>query len=380
MKSLDIDLVTETYPPEHGGAPRALHRFVELLRGREHQVTVVRPRQRHEAVASARATDFLVRSVAFPFDRTLRMGLPEVLRLTTRWQKKRPDLVHVATQGPLGAAAMFVARRLQLPISTSFHTNFHQFAAHYGVTVLVPAIVAYLRGFHNRAAVTLVPSERARKKLSELGFERLRVVGRGVDRGRFHPRRRSAGLRRSLGVGDDDLLLLCVGRLAPEKNIELAIESARAVNRVTSARLVFVGDGPLRAGLERAHAGVRFVGHKDGDDLARHYASADMFVFPSRTETFGNVVLEAMASGLPVVAFDDAAAAECIRSGFDGMTAPLDAPERFVEAAARVAADVCLRSALGSRARATSGAFTWDVVGDALARELGNALHTWETA
>jgi glycosyltransferase involved in cell wall biosynthesis len=330
-------------------------------------VTVLRPRQRHEQHAG---DDFLVRSLAFPFDATLRMGLPEGRRLTRRWRGERPDLVHVATQGPLGASALFVARRLGLPVATSFHTNFDQFAAHYGIKFLVPAIVRYLRAFHNRVAVTLVPSESARARLAALGFQRLRIVGRGVDGARFHPNQRRLELRRALGIRDDELALLSVGRLAPEKGIALAIEAARAISATRPARLIVVGDGPLRRALSAANPDARFLGHLDGDDLARHYASADLFLFPSRTETFGNVVLEAMASGLPVIAFADAAAAECIRNGVDGVTVPLESPAAFVDAAVRVAADDDLRSALGRDAHSKSAAFTWDAVGADLAREL----------
>ncbi len=364
-RSLRIDVVTETYPPEHGGAPRVLHRFVELLRARGHRVTVLRPRQRHEAHAG---DDFLVRSLKFPFDPTLRMGLPEARRLTRRWRGERPDLVHVATQGPLGASALFVARRLGLPVATSFHTNFDQFVAHYGIKFLVPAIVGYW------VAVTLVPSESARTRLAALGFKRLRVVGRGVDGARFHPNQRRLEIRRALGIRDDELALLSVGRLAPEKGIALAIEAARAIRATRPARLVVVGDGPLRRTLSAANPDARFLGHLDGDDLARHYASADLFLFPSRTETFGNVVLEAMASGLPVIAFGDAAAAECIQSGVDGVTVPLESPASFVDAAVRVASDDDLRSALGRAARSKSAAFTWDAVGADLARELTSVV------
>jgi glycosyltransferase involved in cell wall biosynthesis len=369
-RSLAIELVTETYLPEHGGAPRVIHRFVELLRARSHDVVVVRPRQRREPRNSELAADVLVRSLPFPYDRTLRVGRPEIARLARRWTERRPDLVHVATQGPLGLGALLVARRRGIPLSTSFHTSFQQFAVHYGLRLFVPAIERYLRSFHNRADLTLVPSERARKRLVALGIERLSVLGRGVDQTRFAPTLRSQSLRRSLGIPTDVLALLYVGRLAPEKNVALAIRTARLVDAVRPARLVVVGDGPLRRDLSLAHPDVLFVGHKDGEDLARHYASCDLFLFPSRTETFGNVLLEAMASGLPVVAFDDAAAAEHIRSGIDGITVPLHRPERFTEEAVRLASNATLRGALGAAASRASRGFTWDRIGDALSEQL----------
>src|SRR5262249_33562815 len=199
-------------------------------------------------------------------------------------------------------------------------------------------IAAYLRGFHNASCGTFVSTERLRVELGAAGFERLSVLGRGVDHGRFDPARRSAALRAEWGAGADDLVVLYVGRLAAEKNVELALEAYRAMRQVRPAmRFVGGGDGPLAAALAGAHPDLGFRGFRTGDDLAAHYASADVFLFPSETETFGNVTLEAMASGLAVVAYDYAAAHVHVEPGVTGVLAAPGDARGFVAAATALA-------------------------------------------
>lgn len=368
-----ITLVAETYPPEHGGAPLVIRRFVSLLKERSHEVTLIRPRQSSDG-DSANPEQHLVNAWPFPFDATLRMGRPSMNRLTTIWREAPPSIVHVATQGPLGFGALVVAGRLGIPVSTSYHTNFHKFARHYGLDVLRPAVVAYLRAFHKRAAVTMVPSRTTRDELQALAFERLAIVSRGVDGVLFHPARRSEELRRSWGVGPNDLVLLHVSRLAPEKNIALTLQAFDAVTRkLPNTRLVVLGDGPLRRRLMTERSDALFAGHLEAEELARHYASADLFVFPSLTETFGNVVLEALASGLPVVAFHMAAAGECAAHGTAVLTAPPGDSPAFRDSVVRLALDGELRRAASRSATEVSAQFSWARIGDALERELLDA-------
>jgi glycosyltransferase involved in cell wall biosynthesis len=185
-----------------------------------------------------------------------------------------------------------------------------------------------------------------------------------VDGERFAPSRRTAALRAEWGAGEDDVVLLCVGRLAPEKNLALAVEALRDVRAVLrDARLVLVGDGPSR-GLWRSEPGVHLAGLRRDLDLARHYACADLFLMPSRTETFGNVLLEAMASGLPVVAFDEAAAALHVEDGREGRKAPPGDAGAFRAAARDLALDGVLRRRMGAAARARAAALGWDRIAE----------------
>jgi len=190
--------------------------------------------------------------------------------------------------------------------------------------------VLYLRTFHNNTSATLVPTHTQRTNLEEMGFKNVRVISRGVDCALFKPSQRSPALRKQWGADDTTSVCLYVGRLAHEKNISLIAEYIKDHTHTSSKQLfVFVGDGPARAELEQSCPEAIFAGMQKGEDLAQHYASADIFLFPSKTDTFGNVVTEAMASRLAVVAFNDAAAKEHLRDGESGYISQIDHDSDF---------------------------------------------------
>jgi glycosyltransferase involved in cell wall biosynthesis len=358
-------VVTETYPPEINGVALTLARLVNGLRAHGHVVSVVRPHQgAAEAPGAPDPEVTFVRGVSLPCYGGVRIGVPAGGVLRHCWTMRRPDVVYVATEGPLGWSAVQAARGLGLPVLSGFHTNFHGYARHYRARWLGPLIFRYLRRFHNRTLGTLVASADLRQQLQAAGFRNLSVLGRGVDSQLFTPERRSAALREAWGVSEGDLVTLYVGRIAPEKNVPVAIEAYRGMQRISrSVRFVIVGDGPLRAALHDAHSDLRFCGAQTGEALAVHYASADVFLFPSETETFGNVTLEAMASGLVVVAYDYAAARMHISHGQTGVLVPRGASGAFVEAAVALARSPQSLRAMGRRARAYVAGLDWrDVV------------------
>jgi glycosyltransferase involved in cell wall biosynthesis len=365
-RSHRIAIVTETYPPEVNGVAMSLARLVAGLHSREHELQLVRPRQRENAPSDRRLRfeEFLTGGWPIPSYPNLRMGVPSKRALVHLWSLRRPDVVHIATEGPLGWSALQAARHLKLPVTSDFRTNFHAYGQHYRVGWLARPIMAYLRKFHNRTACTMVPTESLRAQLSALGFERLHVVGRGVDTRLFSPQRRSEALRKEWGVAADAPVMVCVGRLAPEKNLKTVLEAYAALAGVRpDAKLVFVGDGPMRAELQARCPQAILAGQRHGEDLAAHYASADLFVFPSLTETYGNVTAEAMASGLAVVAFHCAAAGQLIHSGRNGVLVPGEDSADFTRAALSLAADAAWRTALGMAARTTAQGHGWgDVV------------------
>jgi glycosyltransferase involved in cell wall biosynthesis len=287
--------------------------------------------------------------------------MPSGRRLGRAWREQRPDLVHIATEGPLGWSALAAARRLDIPVATDFHTNFHTYMRDYGMAWMARPVVAYLRSFHNRAACTMVPTREMAEDLAAIRFERLRVVGRGVDPTVFSPGRRSPELRATWGAGDDTPVALCVSRFAHEKNFALVIQAYEAMRKIRNdARLVLVGDGPLADELRRKNVGYVIAGRKVNGELSRHYASADIFLFPSMSETWGNVTIEAMASGLGVVAYDYAAAREVIRHGESGLLAPFGDAAAFVAHAERLARDPQLARSLGRAARKAAEHVTWE--------------------
>lgn len=376
-RSVRVAMVTETYPPEINGVAATVARVVEGLRQRGHELQLVRPRQSADDSASdsGRFVEVLMRGLPIPRYPQLKMGVPSKRALMRLWTTRRPDIVHIVTEGPLGWSALQAAAQLKLPTVSDFRTNFHAYSKHYGVGWLRTPVMAYLRKFHNRTACTMVPTERLRDELSAVGFKRLRVVSRGVDTQLFNPARRSEALRASWGASPDTVVAVCVGRIAPEKNLATVLAAAQAMRGIDSRlRLVLVGDGPDKARLMKEHPDVVFSGLRRGEDLAAHYASADVFLFPSVTETFGNVVTEAMASGLAVVAYDHAAAGQLIRPGVNGLLAQLDDAEEFCRLARLLAGDLPRVKAMGAQAAATTARLDWTRIVEAVEAEYAAAM------
>jgi len=368
-RSLRLAIVTETYPPEVNGVSLSLARLVEGLRERNHDIQLVRPRQfrADEAADDEGYAEVLTGGMPIPRYPNLKMGFPARNLLLRQWTLRRPDIVHIVTEGPLGWSALQAAQKLKIPLTSDFRTNFHAYSLHYGIGWLKKPIVAYLRKFHNRTMLTMVPTDQMRLELARLGFRNLRVLARGVDTRLFSPARRSESLRAEWGAARDTPVVLHVGRLAAEKNLDALVAAFQRIRQVrTQARLVLVGGGPEEQGLRRRMPDAVFSGMQRGEALATHYASADLFLFPSCTETFGNVTLEAMASGLPLVAYNYAAAAEHVRHGTHGLLAAFGQTDEFVAMASEMVAVHAQRPeefrAMGRRSRLSAEALDWTTV------------------
>ena len=333
---LNITLITETFPPEINGVANTLGRLCDGLRARGHQVELVRPRQGGDQSRPSDDGLLLCRGWPLPGYPGLQWGQSSMHKLLRRWKRRRPDVLYIATEGPLGLSALRAARRLGISVVSGFHTNFQQYSSQYGLGMLSRVLTHYLRWFHNRSTLTLVPSVSQRLELERRHFERLDLLSRGVDSQLFHPARRDNALRGQWGLGNEDIAIVHVGRLAPEKNLGLlkrCFDGLQATYPQRRLKLIVVGDGPQREALAKALPNAIFCGAQRGEELARHYASGDLFLFPSLTETFGNVVLEAMASGLGVVAYDQAAATQHIRHGYSGAVAMPGDEDGFCDAA-----------------------------------------------
>jgi glycosyltransferase involved in cell wall biosynthesis len=375
VRRLRLALVTETFPPEINGVAMTLGRLATGLADRGHHVRLVRPRQKSEASGLRPNGDLLLPGLPIPRYPELRFGLPAAGQLWRAWREQRPDVVHVATEGPLGFSALAAARRLGIPVISSFHTNFHSYSRHYGIGWLQRGIADYLRWFHNRTAGTLVPTAALAAELGAQGFRAVQVLSRGVDTRLYAPSRRSDALRLQWDARPDDPVCIVVSRLAPEKNLELAFAAFRAIRAERpNARMVCVGDGPSAAALARRYPEVLFRGMRTGEDLAAHYASADLFLFPSLTETFGNVVSEALASGLPVVAFDHAAAGQLITDDRNGWRVPPGDAAGFVAASRHAARQVAQRQVERSACAHSVSHLSWESIHDDYAALLGDIV------
>lgn len=363
-KPLRLLLVTETYPPEINGVAMTTQRLVHGLRDRGHWVGLVRPRQPQDRNSASDVLDtWTLPSLPIPQYPGLRLGLPVWRRLGRLLEEQRPDLVHVVTEGPLGWAALHAARKRGLPVTSGYHTHFDQYSGHYGPVWLTPWVTRWLDGLHRRCQATFVPTPELATQLSARGIPNVRAVGRGVDTRLFRPERRDPALRGRWGLESDDLACLYVGRLAPEKNLEVVEQAFAAIAlKHPRARMVWVGDGPSLSSLRAQHTDHIFPGPRVGEDLAAHYASADLFLFGSVSETWGNVLTEALASGLPVLAYRRAAAQQLIQNGKNGLTVEVGDASGFIGMAVASAADPELRLRLGRQASLSMRDWGWETI------------------
>lgn len=357
-----VTVVTETYFPQVNGVSRTLGELVRVLTARGDQVQLVHPDYGVKADPRALA----VRAFQVPFYRELHLPLPPFSRAREAIDQFQPDLVHIATEATLGHAVLRHAIRRRFPVVSSFHTNFDQYSRHYHVGWARSIIVGYLRWFHGRTRETYVPSRATIRELEGLGFERLALWRRGVDTALFRPDRPGRhAVRSALGFQRDDVVIGHVGRLAAEKNVAhlgdaLAIVAA---NR-PRARVLIVGDGPARADLEERTRGfASLAGYRQGEDLADHYSAADLFAMTSLTETFGNVVLEAMASGLPVAAIRAGGVGETVHAGRTGLLVEPQSPaQALANILIRMVDDEALRRDMALAARQYALEQSWDAI------------------
>lgn len=391
---LHIVLVTETWTPDVNGVSLSLNQLMGELNKMGHTISLIKPKstnvQGNKDNGSQGFIAHLLAVKGMPIPRypDLQFGMPAYHSIRDYLLKLQPDVVHIATEGPLGLAALIAAKRLGIKATTGYHTQFHDFSSHFGLGIISRPLMAYFKRFHNWSAATCVPSAKTRKDLTDLGFKRIIEVGRGVDVVRFNPDKRSESLRQSWGAGQQHTVLMMVSRLSPEKGVDVVIRAYQALqlqqlNRAT--KLVIVGDGPDRSRLESLTQGsdeIIFAGAQTGETLAEYYASGDAFVFASQVETFGNVVTEAMASGLPVYAFDDAAAAMLVDEQCGGLAGFGDI-QGFIEMVSTLPKNQQLKQ-LGSHARQKVLGMSWgrpaqqmltmfkEVLGDAISDATGN--------
>jgi len=364
-------IVTETYPPEVNGVAMTLHRISGELAIQGHHVSIVRPRQSSEAQNATYQDTLIVAGLPLPGYDSLRFGLPCRSKLRNHWKTDRPDIIYAATEGPLGQSAIRAADDLDIPIVSGFHTNFHEYMQHYKLPILEKMVKGFLKKTHNRTRRTFAPSKDVISKLETMGIQHTRLLGRGVDTQCFSPEKRDPALRQRWGVGNGGTVAIFVSRLAAEKNIPLAAKAFQMIKeRLPEVACVFVGDGPAREKLEKAHPDFIFSGMQQGEDLARHYASGDIFIFPSVTETFGNVVTEAMASGLTTVAYDYAAPGRYIVEGHSGYLATFNDEDAFLAATYRALDSIDDWPNIRATARRTAESLGWDGVVKDFAAEL----------
>jgi glycosyltransferase involved in cell wall biosynthesis len=347
-----IALLSDTYIPQVNGVTTVVRRIVALLRAHGHETAVVAPRYPgFETPEQAR--ELRIPSLPFPPYPAIRLSVPSAGRVHRFLDAFGPDLIHVHTEGPLGLAGRRYTQRRGVPLVTSFHTHFPDYSRDYGLGALEPAIWRWLRWFHGPARLTLTPGAAVRAELVDRGLASVAVWGRGVDTALFHPAKRQPGWRRWLAGGDDTAIVLHVGRLAPEKNLDVLIEAWRLAYEMLGQRATFVvaGEGPVGERIQSRLPFARLLGFLPREHLATLYASADLCVFPSRTETCGLVALEALSSGVAVVAADAGGFRESIVSSQTGVLVGPQDPRAFADAIVELVTDPGRRFGLAAAGR-----------------------------
>lgn len=368
---MNFMIVTDTFPPDINGVARTLQTLARGLARRGHSISVLTTTdasaaENHVQHVSVKRTW----SLPLPGYDGIRMGLTSGKFFRDLIDKQKPNALYVAVETLMGLSAIRAAKACGVGVVSGFHTNFHSYSANYRLPFFKNLAARYLRWVHNRTRRTLTPSESTAQQLRMLGVNNVGVLGRGVDTELFHLGRRDDYLRTEWGVDANTPVALFVSRIAAEKNLPLAVKAFQRITEINpKARCIFVGDGPKAKWLRTEYPQFIHAGSRTGEDLARHYASADIFVFPSLTETFGNVLTEALASGLVTVSFDYAAAQQLVRSGENGFTAPLNDNAAFVsnvESALARWNDLPLRTA----AARTVDKLSWNTIIEQFEREL----------
>jgi glycosyltransferase involved in cell wall biosynthesis len=363
VTELRLALFTDTYSPQVNNVARTLPLLVEAVRHRGGHVRVYTTSDPAATVATSDVHRYT--SAPVPLNGDLRFALPQKARVLQDLHDFAPTLVHAATPFGMGLVARQVARELSVPFVTSYHTALSDYASSYHVGWLSRLGQQYLRWFHNSGIRTYCPTMAMQRELTMHDFTHLAVWGRGVDGNCFAPAKRSRAMRMRMGGSDDAMLIAYVGRIAKEKGIDHLVDAARQLAFDSHYRFAIAGDGP---GLDDYRAvapeSVHFMGRLEGDDLAAFYASADAFIFSSATDTFGNVLLEAMASGVPILAADASPSREIVGGAAYYYASNRDTA--LAEAILGITSDRDVSRQLAVAGLSRSRHFRWDAVFDAL--------------
>ena len=367
VTQLRVALFTGNYNYVRDGANQALNRLVGYLLRQGAAVRIYSPRTDTPAFPSVGK---VINIPALPFPGRGEYRLPVMIppKAKRDFAEFKPNIVHVASPEVLGHRAISLARNRGVPVVASVHTRFETYPRYYGLTFLEPAVLAILRRFYRRCDAIFAPSESMAQVLRDqrMSYD-VGIWSRGVDRETFNPERRDLSWRRGLGIGDDEVAIGFVGRLVMEKGLDVFSDAIDTLaRRGVPHRVLVVGDGPARDWFEKRLPQAVFAGFQSGGDLGRAVASADLLFNPSVTETFGNVTLEAMASGLPVVAARATGSQSLVEEGVTGRLVRAGAIESFANAIEDYISDADGRRTVGEAGWRASERYGWDQVNQQL--------------
>lgn len=364
---MKIAIFTGNYNHIRDGVSLTLNRLVDFLEKQGVEVmvlgpTVTPPALEHKGFFIPVPSLPLPGRPEYRFSRSLPTSAIENL------EQFDPDLVHIATPDLLGLLALRWALKKRKPVVSSYHTHFSSYLKYYRLTLLEPLLWRYLKWFYKKCEQVYVPSESMAEVLQEKGIvSDLKIWARGIDHSLFCPEQRDQSWRGELGFSETDVVVAFVSRLVWEKNLQFYADVVNELReKHPQIKALVVGDGPAMEGLKKLLPGGTFTGFLIGAELARAYASSDIFFFPSDTETFGNVTLEAMSSGLPSVVADAAGSRSLVEHGKSGFVIPVEEKKRFCDAISQLVSDSELRSQMALESQKRSLKYSWEAVNEAL--------------
>ncbi|WP_413303495.1 glycosyltransferase family 1 protein [Bacillus sp. 1P10SD] len=359
---MKIAIFTDTFFPDMNGVARTLKRFTNYLDDYNLTYKIFAP----ENSTSQYGGNQIHRLKSLPFFLypECRLAIPSLFDLSSKLQDFSPDVIHVATPFSIGLCGVYLAKKYKIPLVGSYHTNFDEYLKYYNLSFLTKILWKYMHWFHSPCQKLFVPSVDTYQQLKQQGFRNLELWPRGVDCQLFHPNHEQEKVQK-LYCPSEKFLLTFVGRLAPEKDIQTLLTVARNMPGAINEKLqwLIIGDGPLRDELEaQAPNNMTFTGYLDGQSLAEIYSASDLFVFPSPTETFGNVVLEALASGTPVIGANAGGVKNIIKSGQTGYLCTPGNVEEFTSATLRLLNNAALRKQMAIAGRMYALTQRWDEI------------------
>lgn len=363
---MKIAIFTDTFYPDVNGVARTLKRLTDYFKGQNITFKVFAPDSNQPDYVSGHIHRF--KSLSFYFYPECRLAFPNLIHLKSELRRFSPDLIHVATPFSAGLCGIHFAKKFDIPLVGSYHTNFDHYLKYYDLQFLSKIVWKYMQWFHRPCQKIFVPSSDTFHQLQHHGFTNLEIWPRGVDCQLFHPHYDKKAVQERYGI-HQKYLLIYVGRLAPEKDVEVLLSAANSmpsdINR--NIHWLMIGDGPLREKLEgQAPANMTFTGYLQGERLAEVYAASDLFVFPSPTETFGNVVLEALASGTPVVGANAGGVRNIIKHGDTGLLCRTGDVQEFIDSIIHLLNNDPVREQMGMAGREYALTQRWDKIFDSL--------------
>lgn len=365
---LRVALFTDTFLPDVNGVAKTLGRWVQYLESQGATCRVFAP-QSDNGTGSDYSNSMVERFYSIPFllYPECKLAIPNPISIKKTLMEFKPDIIHCATPFNLGLYGLHYAKKHKIPIVASYHTHFDQYLQYYKIQWVEGMLWRYLTWFHQTCSRIYVPSMSTFKYLEERGFHNLEVWSRGVDVSRFHPHVDRDAVLTAAGADPSKFTLLFVGRLAPEKSVDVLLEAYERLpgDIRNQMQLILAGDGPLYKELTetyRDRADMKFLGFVQGKELSDLFAASDLFVFPSATETFGNVVLEAMASGTAVIGAAAGGVQDTIRHMQTGWLCPVGEADAFSEAIQALFENASLRRGMGAAGREYSLLQSWDSI------------------